>query len=332
MTPESERMSPYRKDPDAERVLESVNQRLADLERELIARYVLPRYPTLFVVGAPRSGTTLLEQLLLTRFEFGYINNNVARFWMAPYVGAVLARQISRGFRTPDVGVTSEFGATTGFEGPHEFGYFWRRWFRYGETHDIVDTDVQSADRAALGQELAAIESVFDRPLVLKNPVCSFHIGFLAEALPGAVFLHCHREPVYAAQSILQSRIKYHGDSSAWFSVKPAEYKRLRLLSIPEQIAGQIYFTRQAVARQFRTLPATRRMEVSYEALCDTPEAELDKIAAWVADTGHALRRRKTQPPKLSTTNRAMVGPEEFDTLRRACEQRFSTSEFGAEG
>ncbi|MBA3564602.1 MAG: hypothetical protein H0W33_11470, partial [Gammaproteobacteria bacterium] len=74
MTPEPDRMFRYRKDALAERVLIQANERLAALETELISRFHAPRHPTLFIVGAPRSGTTLLAQLLLMRFELGYNN------------------------------------------------------------------------------------------------------------------------------------------------------------------------------------------------------------------------------------------------------------------
>jgi Sulfotransferase family len=322
---EPERTPAYRKDADTESLLTAVNRRLAQLEVELVARFELPRFPTLFVVGAPRSGTTLLEQLLLARFELGYVTNLAARFWMAPYVGSNLSVEVAYGLDTRGPAFESTFGATAGPGGPHEFGYFWRRWFAYGETHDAGDTAVRSVDGATLGQELAAIESVFDRPLVLKNPVCSFHVGFLAQVIPGAIFVHCRREPLYAAQSLAESRVRYHGDRAAWFSIKPAEYKRLRDLPWPEQVVGQVYFTRAAIDRQFRTLAATRRLELDYETLCDAPEAELDRIAAWVAENGHVLRRRASRLPTLAKTNRRTIESQDFDALRRACDAQFST-------
>jgi hypothetical protein len=158
---------------------------------------------------------------------------------------------------------------------------------------------------------------------VLKNPVCSFHVAFLAAVLPGALFIHCRREPVYAAQSILWSRLAFHGDRGAWFSVKPAEYKQLRTMAWPEQIAGQIHHTREAISRQFRSLAATRWLDLDYESLCRSTETELDRIGAWVATSGHALRQREFRPPKLAATNRRHIATGEFETLRRACDALF---------
>lgn len=324
MTREPERTPRYRKDATAERVLTKANERLADLERELISPFDSLRHPPIFIVGAPRSGTTLLAQLLLTRFELGYVNNVNARFWLAPYIGAVLAGALRNRSRPPAAGVASEFGATPGYEGPHEFGYFWQRWFLYGETHDTEDTEVRTQEAALMRRELAAVESVFDRPLLLKNLACSFHIAFLAQALPAAIFVHCRRDPVYAAQSILLGRLKYHGDKAIWFSVKPAEYRRLRELPYPEQIAGQIAATRRSIEQQLAELPAPRQLRLDYEAVCERPEEELDRIASRVAENGCLLERRTAALPPISLANTPSVHPEEFEALRLACDREFA--------
>ena len=53
----------YRKDPRQEAFLEQLNAALAPGERASY-RELEERFPTLHVVGAPRSGTTLVTQLV----------------------------------------------------------------------------------------------------------------------------------------------------------------------------------------------------------------------------------------------------------------------------
>ncbi|MCB0031474.1 MAG: sulfotransferase, partial [Anaerolineales bacterium] len=65
------------------------------LEERLLQRMVtnnVEPLQLLFVVGAPRSGTTLLYQLLATRFAVSYFNNFTARFTAAPLLGQKLWR------------------------------------------------------------------------------------------------------------------------------------------------------------------------------------------------------------------------------------------------
>jgi len=40
--------------------------------------------PILYIVGVPRSGTTLLSQLVSRYCPVGYINNLIARCWLRP--------------------------------------------------------------------------------------------------------------------------------------------------------------------------------------------------------------------------------------------------------
>ena len=71
--------APFRKDAAEEFFLDDLNQRLAAAhDQELVERPEL--FPTLHVVGPPRSGTTLLMQLLAAHLEVGYINNLIAAF------------------------------------------------------------------------------------------------------------------------------------------------------------------------------------------------------------------------------------------------------------
>jgi hypothetical protein len=47
-------------------------------------------------VGVPRSGTTLLYQLIARFLRVGFITNRMARYWMTPIAGAMLSGRIDR--------------------------------------------------------------------------------------------------------------------------------------------------------------------------------------------------------------------------------------------
>jgi len=316
------RTAHYQENLQADQILGVLNETLAPLERELVASFEAPRYPTIFIIGAPRSGTTLLSQLLITCFELGYINNVAARFWMAPYIGAWLASQLQDFERAPAVGFTSDLGATPEYEGPHEFGYFWRRWFQYGDTHQLSKEQAEAIDTRFFRQELAAIENVFDRPLLFKNvPALSLQVDFLATALPEAIFIHCRRDHVYAAQSLLLSRLKYYGNKESWLSVKPKEYGRLKERPYAKQIAGQIFYTLWRIDEVLASLDPSRYLNIDYEVLCESPVEQLERVAHLVAGTGYELLRRDFTLPALFSTNKKVVDDDEFQMLEEACRQ-----------
>jgi len=318
------RTDKYQKSSQAEQILSALNETLATLEQKLVAEFDAPQYPTIFVVGAPRSGTTILVQLLIHCFELGYINNIAARFWMAPYIGAWMVSEMQDFSCAPFAGFSSDLGATPEYEGPHEFGYFWRRWFHYDETHELSEEQIEAIDTKFLKRELAAVESVFDRPLLLKNiPALSLQMDLLATVLPQAVFIHCRRDPIYIAQSLLLSRLKYYGDKESWLSVKPNQFRWLKDRPYPEQIAGQIFYTLERIKNVLASLDSSRFLNIDYEALCEEPEAQLNRIAHLVMGAGYRLLRRDVPVPDLSSTNKKLVDDEEFQRLKEGYRRFF---------
>src|SRR5665213_31108 len=79
--------STFGKDLAREKRLAALNELLAPVEAELERHYSAPRFPVTFVLGPPRSGTTLTSQLLAQSGLFGIISNFAARFWRAPALG-----------------------------------------------------------------------------------------------------------------------------------------------------------------------------------------------------------------------------------------------------
>jgi hypothetical protein len=322
---------PYVKDAAFERVLDDMNNVLEPLEANYVAQFTEPRHPTIFIAGTQRSGTTLLMQLLIARFEVGYVSNLIARFWKAPYIGARLFKELQRKRHPREPTFRSRLGTTYGYEGPHEFGYFWQHWFPYSDTHQVLPEDLAKIDFDRFCRDLAALESVFDAVMVFKNPIVfSLNITPLAEILPNALFLICRRDPLYVAQSTLQSRIEYYDDKGAWLSVKPKQYTWLKDEPYPKQIAGQIYFTEKQIQASLDLLEPSRYLTVEYENLCKNPGMELERVASLVSASGGKLKSTAFRPDPFTCTNHQSVDDDEFSRLKDAL-QSFYGDKFDKE-
>jgi hypothetical protein len=312
---------------DLDQPIDALNDALQPLEQAYVEEFSAPTEPVLFIVGAPRSGTTLLSQLLIAKYRIGYVSNLVSRFWKAPYLGLLIMQDVREADQLLNVNFSSEHGFTSGYEGPHEFGYFWRRWFDYQDSHHVAPDRLSDVDADALRRECAAMQSVQGGPFLFKNLVCSFQVGFLARTLPNAVFIHCRRTPIFVAQSLLKCRDRRCDRREDWFSVKPKAYPELRSLPYPDQIAGQIYHTRRHVEDAFADLDDGRYARVDYEALVDAPQAVLDQIAGAVEQQGGTMRERSGfSVPDLQSTNSQRVPDDEFECLQSSCRQFFSTN------
>lgn len=255
----------YKKDSRQEIVLEIMNRTLWPKEIELIDKFSKPKLPVIFIVGSQRSGTTLLMQLMTQCFELSYPNNFIARYWNVPYFGAILYKNISNNLRENRIDLNSDLGYTKGLDGPHEFGYFWKKWFPWESWEDKKYGEI---DYALLQKQLGAWESVNGTPLIFKNVIqLNSNILQLKNLFPKALFIFIKRNLIYNVQSTYQSRLNLFGNSEEWFGVKPSNYNSLKNLPIIEQITKQIISTNMEIDEQLAKLDSNSYIEVKYENL-----------------------------------------------------------------
>ncbi|MCB9537178.1 MAG: sulfotransferase [Myxococcales bacterium] len=315
---ENARRAPaYQKDLAIEDALAAINDRL-----ERTAEPAPPFIgPLLLTVGPPRSGTTLLTQQLARAFDLTIPDNIVARFWRAPDVGVTLSRalrhQFERDALDPSSPPRSTHGVTRGPFEPHEFGYFWQRFFDFSSSHALSDAQLRSVRWDALRADLARMQVAGGgRPLSMKGVALSLIIEALATRIPEAVFLHVERDPRFVAQSMLSTRRARYGRAESWWSVVPANHDALRGLPPVEQVVGQLEALRLAIARGLATLPAERRVTIAYDHLCERPHETLDVVAAACEARGVTLTRAASVRPTLPV--RRVDDPAEFRAIERA--------------
>jgi hypothetical protein len=299
-------------------IIENLNKVLYKEEINLISDFTTPKLPVIFIVGAPRSGTTLLEQVIINHFHITYINNIVAKFWLAPYMGFHLYKSLKK--KQQKINYVSEFGFTENYDGPHEFGYFWKRFFHYGETHQLTTKQYDEIDSELLNKEIAAIESVFNLPVIFKNPVAlSLHIDYLSRHIPNSLFLYIKRDAVFNAQSIYQNRLKYSGNAQEWFSVKPKEYDFLKEKDIYSQIAGQVFYTNKKIEEDLNKLDSRRYLQINYEEFCLSTNVFCAAFKNWLKRNNYNIQEKELQSnDSLQDTNKIAIDKDIFHQLETA--------------
>jgi Sulfotransferase family len=298
-----QRAAEFRKSEDDERFLLEVNRLLHNRELPLYTD-AAPEHPCLFVVGLPRSGTTLASQILAHGLEVGYVTNLAARFWLAPVHGLRLSRMVLG--RRPPGSFQSLYAATPDPGDIHEFGYFWREWLRKRTFQEIVDSPQleQHIDWRGLRNVVAAMQREAGSAMVFKNIHGGYHMRRLSEVLRAAVWLYVERDPCDVATSILDARTRYYGDRQAWWSYVPPEYPQLEKLPWDRQIAGQVSFLRRHYERQLSALPPQgTAVRVSFEELTGSPRDVVRAVADRVeAAFGHRLATTLERVPERFET------------------------------
>ena len=292
----AQRQGTYVKAAGDEDFLEGLNAYLAPRERELYRDYEI-EHPLIFVVGAPRSGTTLLSQLLAYCLDVGFIDNFAARFWLAPVHGIRLSKLIAGG---PEPGAfESEYARTSRPTDIHEFGYFWRHWLSKHTFDDVVHAaeHENEIDWDGLRLTLANIQHELGRPLVAKNMLGAYHMPRLRRELGKVLFVCIERDPLDACVSILDARRKYYSDPAAWWSYVPVEYPLLKDLDPWEQVAGQVHYLGAYYDRELAAVGADATIRVSYQELCSDPAGVLRRVASTAAGTYSCEVSIREQPP-----------------------------------
>lgn len=258
----------YKKDAYFERVLSLMNETLFESEGVLTEQ--LPEtYPTIHVIGAPRSGTTLAVQILAEKLDIGYINNLIAAFWKAPLFGIALSKQLLQSEYVSNY--QSAFGRTNKIQEPHEFGYFWNYHLAYNDFQQKDEQHEQNIDWSALSFLLKNMCRAFDKPLLFKSFLYGFHASKAVEMLQKTCFIYIRRNVIDNAMSILKMRRKYLGEVEKWASIKPKQYHQLKNRDIYTQAVGQVLFLEYEYFKQLRQIPDENRLCVDYKQLCKQP-------------------------------------------------------------
>ncbi len=272
----------FAKDPDDERFLERLNATLAPAE-EAAYRDLDERLPTVHVIGAPRSGTTLLFQVLLSGLDVGYVDNLTAAFWRAPVTGLRLSRKLGV---EPQTSFGSEFGRTRGIAEPHEFGYFWNHHLAYPDLCERGPAHDGQIDWAGLRRVLLNMAEVRGAPMLFKPMLLIWHLETMASVMPRTCYVWIRRDPRDTAMSLLRMRKKLRDSVHEWTSLRPrADLDG----ATPEvQVATQVLLLERVIERAARRLGPDTVMPVRYEDLCADPNAVVAGVREMMAGKGFA--------------------------------------------
>ena len=305
---------PLEKHANQEAFLETLNRTLAAThDREY--RDLPETYPTLHIVGVPRSGTTLLSQLISMHLQVGYIDNLIAAFWQAPLYGIRLSQKLLSEGTGSDF--KSRYGRTLGIREPHEFGYFWRSVLGYHDLSEQESSHERRIDWNRLRTILVNMTHEFAAPVVFKSFLIGWHIRRLQRLLPLTCFVHLRRDPLESAVSLCAMRRQLGDPATTWTSLKPREYAWLKDEPLPRQLAGQVYFLDRRLTEQLSGVPAARVLEISYTDLCADPSQVLAQVQDLLARADAPVVRVGRPPPCFPYSAGPDIPEHDRDGLRR---------------
>ncbi|MFX1507335.1 MAG: sulfotransferase, partial [Promethearchaeota archaeon] len=288
----------------------------------LVSSFDEPEKPVIFILGAPRSATTLLHQIIAESGNFGYISNYLARFWKAPYFGALQEKAFEVRTTHP-MSFKSDYGRTSGWKEPHHFSYFWHRWFQFDDNHKMSQNIIKEINLKFFKQEIAALESVFNLPMVFRSLYCNLQVTFLKKALNNAKFIICLRNPLYQAQSILLGRKSIFGNTKKWFSLKPPEYFDLKSRNEYEQVTGQIFFILKAIEESLKNVNQSDYVIIQLEKLVENTQQEMSRIIGLINENEFNKKIGEKLPTGFQNRNEKKIDDKEWELLKEYVQKFF---------
>lgn len=266
---------------------------MAPFEHRLMRAPQAPA-PPVFIIGAPRSGTSLLYELMITRFRFAYMANAAHRFYRTPLAATHLFRQAIERWRGD---FTSRYGHIEGWGAPNEGGWIWQRWLPDADWDDGRDLDERTA--AQLRSLLDGFAELFGAPFLNKNVMHSNRLRLMNRIWPNAVFVEVERDVLDNARSIVRAERasggpEKHGDD--WWSVRPRLAGEFAGGPDTARAVAQVIGVARDIAADMAEIGEDRLLRVRYDLFCAAPEAALVEIAAFLARHGCPLTDRFAVP------------------------------------
>jgi len=222
----------------------------------------ISKYPIIFIVSMPRSGSTITYQIL-SRGTKSYILTNL---WNILYALPLFGALVSRRKRNDNSDFNSDRGLVNGIFGESEGLKFWKYWIGQG-LEDISEFNVKRT---------SYLRKVFGRLLNKGHPFFSsflghaFSINYLRKSFPGSIFIYIKRDPLSNIYSMYQT-----GKEFAWFSLKPKNWDKVLDYSDAERFIWQYKNIKQKIDSE---ISEKDTIIVNYEDICTNPHNFLKQI------------------------------------------------------
>ncbi len=245
----------------------------------------------IFILGLPRSGTTLTYQCFITAFNVVYLSNFSHFFHQLPFFGNKMGSFFSKNYRS---NFKSDKGYVKGLFGPAEGLLFWKRW---------MGLDIDQSNNYKVNPNIKTyIKNVLSNISTYKKPFVTCYLGHvlavddLRRDFPNSLFIVLRRDKVANALSLLRCR-QEQDDPKFWFSVKPDECQKSCGLNEYQQIVRQINILNKNLDALEN---ADNAFLVDYEKICINPTSVMAEFKAFASNKGYDMAYKYQLPEKFT--------------------------------
>jgi hypothetical protein len=262
-------------------------------------------FPAVFVIGPPRSGSTLMYQVLNNVFENNHLTNIWNLLYSTPAIGARISHRLCKDHVAS---YQSMKGFVPGFCGEAEGMKFWKYWT--GQGLEERPERLKERKTKKLVRILSGPANPGSKPFFSGYIGHAFTISFLRKHFPKALFIYMQRDLISNAYSI------YRLFPEQWFSLKPQGINEQE--DRYNQIASQLILIHQKIlaSLQHDIVP------VSYESLCQNPQQVVNQIKQVAQKNGIELALKHKLPSQFKVSKVKEDENEDVRRLKKALEEK----------
>jgi hypothetical protein len=261
--------------------------------------------PPLFIVGAPRSGTTLTYQVITQQMQVGYFTGIMNYLYGIPNF---VARTLKPFHHRPAPIFGSVYGKISGALSPAENANFWFQWFpRDGQQgHYVAPVGLRLDSYQELKATVDSISRIAEKHMVFKSVYLSMVVGALAQIFTEARFIFVRRDRFYTCQSLLLGRLKRRNPNE-WWSVKIPQYRELLSMPLWYQVVNQVVCTENIVQKDLDRFASERYLILRYEDLCTRPHHVIRGLEEWLRPLGYVSYSDVRVPETFNVSNEKIL-------------------------
>lgn len=239
-----------------------------------------PEKCPVFIIGVPRSGTTIGYQLLTSKLDVGYISNYVEQHYYAPLTAFKSFLQ-----HCPERHdfFESEFGSVDRNYrwAPNQGVNFLYNWMpSLDHVHKLSDfSDSQLEDLRKL---IHALLLLAKKNVLFKELSLSQKIPVLSELFPTAKFIVIDRDPVEVACSIFGAMEKQKIPEGVMWGAQFDGYEKTLFLPKKEMIAQQILGLKNGMEKGLKSVGTENVITFDYKDICQNPAMFVQKCSLFL--------------------------------------------------
>jgi hypothetical protein len=270
------------------------------------------KHQPVFIIGAPRTGSTILYQILTNQLDVLYVDNLICKFnknfFFGFWLSDKLFKQKAHNCFKSNHGNTSKCG----FHAPSECGGFWYKWLP-SDRHFIDYDDINNKMIEEIRQEITTVINYFNKPLVFKNLNAGQRLRLLQKCFPNAKFIFIKREIIFTAQSIIKAKRKLKIQDNEFWSVMPENINNLKRLNRYEQIVKQIFYIEKQIIEDSKLFTKNSFLNIDYNNLGKKFNSTLDICQNFI----NVLNKKNFEKAEVKLTEKVSLETIEIDSFNK---------------